>query len=175
MISIIVFLFFFICFVIILFDIWRAGITPTPTSFKVRKEIEKHLPELKIGPIYELGSGWGGLLWVLHKKYKNLRIIGVELSLIPFIVSYVIKLIQRKKNVFIYYQNFFNLSFHNSQLIICYLYPEAMIKLKEKFEKELQKNSYVITHTFAIPNWKPYKVIKCNDLYSTQIYFYKIG
>lgn len=169
------FLFFIILFAIIfniLWYSWRYGITPTPTTGKVKKEIIRHLPQLHSGKnVYELGSGWGTMAFQLAQYYPYCEIQAFEKSPIPFVFS---KLVYKKNNLHIIRKDFFSISLADASLIYCYLYPGAMEDLKEKFEKELKANTYVITHTFAIPGWQAFQVIKANDLYQTPIFFYRI-
>ena len=58
-------------------------------------------------------------------------------------------------------------------MIVCYLFPKGMEKLSKKLEKELKPGTLVISHTFALPGWKPFKTLDVDDLYYTKIYFYQ--
>ena len=71
-------------------------------------------------------------------------------------------------------RDFFSMDLADAGLVVCYLYPGAMEKLKVKFERELKPGCWVITHTFAVPGWKAEAVYPVDDLYRTQIYVYRI-
>ncbi len=58
-------------------------------------------------------------------------------------------------------------------MVVCYLYPGAMRKLKDKFEQELAPGTLVVSNTFSISGWKPINVIDTHDLYNTHIYLYE--
>lgn len=136
-----------------------------PTSPKVQKALLSSLPVHLEGTILELGSGWGTLAFALAKRYPNTQVIGYETSLIPYLFS----LLLRRQNLVFKRKDFFNEPL-NATLAVCYLYPAAMQRLKQKLEKE--GKIAIITHTFAVNGWKATKIIEVNDLYKTRIYLY---
>lgn len=150
------------------------GITPTPTSAKVTKHLIHMLPQLENVEIVELGSGWGTLAFALARNFPLCRITCYEISPIPYLVSKLIAYWYDFPNLSIKREDFFQVSLKGVSLAVCYLYPDAMVKLKQKFETELSTNAYVISHTFAVPGWVPKRFEKANDLYLTPIYLYKI-
>ena len=89
---------------LLLFFTLKNGISPMPTSLKVRKHLLSLLPELDEGTIVELGSGWGNLIFPLSKKYKKCQVVGYENSPIPYIFS---SLINHSSNLKILRQDFF--------------------------------------------------------------------
>lgn len=158
----------------ILWSTYKNGISPMPTSSKVKKDLLKLLPPSLSGPVYELGGGWGTLSFSVAKKYPSNRVIVFENSLVPFIFCKMAKLFYRTPNLQFLFRDFYSESIHDASLVICYLYPEAMQKLKLKFENELFPHTCVISHTFAIPGWVPDVIFYVNDLYQTPIYIYKM-
>lgn len=167
------FLFILALLAVILSIVWwsiKNGISPMPTSAKVKAELIKSLPECR-GTIIDLGSGWGTLLIPLSHANREAQIIGYETSPIPFAFSYLRTLLC--PNLHIYRRDFFSVSLENATMVICYLYPGAMQKLQRKFDQELKPGSWVISHTFALPDWKPVKIVQVDDLYRTKIYLYR--
>lgn len=150
------------------------GITPTPTSSKVQKKLLALLPEDFSGAIAELGSGWGTLTSALNKKFPHHPIKAYEISPLPYLFSKCLAAFYHFPHLTIYRQNFFDISFREFSLIVCYLYPDAMMRLKEKFQKELKQGTYIVTHTFAIPGWQEIDKVYVDDLYHTPIYLYRI-
>ena len=142
-----------------------------PTSSKVRKNLMSLLPKLEEGTVVELGSGWGHLIFPLSKRYKSCQIIGYENSPLPYLFS---SLINHAPNLKIVRKNFFETSLKDADLVVCYLFPKGMERLKPKFEKELKSGTKVISHTFAIPGWIPIKTVEVDDLYCSKIYLYEI-
>jgi hypothetical protein len=169
------FLFFFIGMIgmTILYS-YLYGITPTPTSTKVKNQLLSMLPAMENIEIVELGSGWGTLAFTLARRFPTCQVIGYEISPFPYLVSKMISYGIALSNLSIKRQDFFQISLNNASLIVCYLYPEAMQRLKIKFEQELAPNTYIITHTFAVPGWTPIHFKRAQDLYQTPIYLYQM-
>lgn len=153
---------------------WRYGITPTPTSPKVKNKLLKILPPEIKGSIAELGSGWGTLAFALAHHFPHNQVHAYEVSPIPFYFSKLISYLHPCSNLHFIRQDFFAASLHSASLVVCYLYPEAMSRLKTKFEKELTPGTLVLSHTFAIPGWIPIRLFKVDDLYQTPIYLYRL-
>lgn len=165
----------FLCWVLLSIVVWsyRNGITPTPTSRKAKKNLMKALPATIKGNIYELGSGWGTLALPLARSYPNCHVIAFESSPLPFFVSKLRKMFANVPNLKLLRRNFFEEDLSDASLIVCYLYPGAMRKLKEKFQKELKPGTRIVSNTFAIPGWQPEAVHEVGDLYHTKIYMYR--
>ena len=77
------------------------------------------------------------------------------------------------KDVEFHYANFMKVPLHDADLIVCYLFPGGMSKLKPKLEEELKPGTVVISNTFAIAGWTPVEVFHANDIYRSPIYVYK--
>lgn len=151
----------------------RNGISPMPTSPKVKKQLFEILPKKTEKNVLELGSGWGTLAFPLARHYPSNQVIAYENSLIPYLFCLFWHRLFPYKNLRFIYQDFHKASFENASLAICYLYPGAMNQLQLKFDNELDEGSLIATHTFAIPSWKPIQIEYVNDLYHTPIYLYK--
>ncbi len=167
-------LFFILCFGVALsIVVWsiRNGIAPMPTSPKAKLAWLKALPPQVSGSIYELGSGWGTLILPLAYRYPLATVTGFETSPAPYLFSRMA--CKGAKNVQLLRRNFFHADLSDAGLIICYLYPGAMRRLKDKFEKELKAGTWVISNTFAIPGWEPLQQIEVGDIYRTRIYVYR--
>lgn len=152
----------------------RNGISPMPTSPKAKQCLISLLPNDLDGKIYELGSGWGTLLFPLAKHYPDCPAIGIENSHLPFMASKAMLFLKRLPNVKLERKDFFTVPLNDAKLVVCYLFPGAMERLKEKFEKELAPGTWVVSNTFAVPGWTPYAAVDVCDLYRTKIYLYKI-
>ncbi len=120
--------------------------------------------------IYELGSSSAKFLRMVEKKFSDVKLIGLEYSPIPFLIS---KLFLRLKNsrVEIRFQNMFKVSLQEADLIYCYLLPGMMVKLGEKIHAECRPGTILVSYTFSVPNWRPENIIKQDG---RLIYFYKV-
>lgn len=152
----------------------KNGISPMPTSPKVKSSLLSILPEKFEGTIYELGSGWGTLIVPLAKKFPNCRIVGFETSPFPFWFSRLWLKMLGLPNVHLMRKDFFSVNLSDASLVVCYLYPGAMKRLKGKLEAELQPGTLVVSNTFAIPGWSSEKMLEADDIYRSKIYLYKM-
>ncbi len=154
----------------VVIDTIRYGISPMPSPVACKKLLKKQWPLIGKGKIYDLGSGWGGMLKLLNRAYPKHSIIGIEGALIPYLSS---RIFSRTKKVKIFKKNFHLSSFEDAALVYCYLYPGAMEKLSDQLKKELPKGGYVISAVFAMPRWEPIKVFYLNDLLKSKLYIYQ--
>lgn len=161
------------CVLSIVYRTLRNGISPMPSSRVATGEILQLAASTSPKKIYELGAGIGTLLLPLAQTNPIVTAIGYESSPIPFAISWTRIKIKGLPNAQIARQDFFEADLSDADLIVCYLYPKAMEKLRPKFERELKPGTYVISNTFSIPGWTPLKTIKTNDFYHTKIYLYK--
>jgi hypothetical protein len=157
---------------IIIYSLYN-GITPMPTSPRVRRKLLAIINERQItGKVFELGSGWGTLAIPLARMLPHCHITAYENSPIPYTFSRFTHALSQQDNLEIIRENFFRASLAEADLIVCYLYPKAMERLKIKFERELKERCLVISSTFAIPDWRAQEVIDVPDQYRTKIYVY---
>ena len=152
---------------------WWYGITPTPTSPKVKRKLLEMSPSQLDGTIVELGSGWGTLAFALARRYPACQIEAYEISPIPYLFSKIVAQIGGYSNLTIMRRDFFTISLSHANLIFCYLYPGAMTRLQTKFENELPSGSFILSHTFALPGWKPIRIDFVDYLYQTPVYLYQ--
>ncbi|WP_219723270.1 class I SAM-dependent methyltransferase [Bacillus sp. Marseille-P3661] len=163
----------------IVFSTIMNGISPMPTSRKATTKItslvKDYVNQHQSPTIYDLGSGWGTLLYSLAKRYPHATIIGIENSLIPFYISKLFVLFGiSKSNIKLIFKNFNHVNLQSADIILCYLFPLAMEKLKHKFLMELNPGTIIISHTFEIRGWTPVKIIEINDFYKSNIYVYQL-
>lgn len=167
--------FTFLAFILgsIVWSSLRYGISPMPTSSKVKECVLNSLPSEIEGNILELGAGWGTIAFPLAKRYPNNAVIAYEISWIPYLFCKARLWIDPTPNLKVIRKDFFQDSFREASLVFCYLYPGAMERLKEKFATELPPKALIVTHTFRIPGWTPIYMKSVNDLYQTCVYHYK--
>ncbi|PJE80481.1 hypothetical protein CI610_00507 [invertebrate metagenome] len=155
--------------------IWSLlmGITPTPSSQPIKKNLKKILPEHITGSIHELGCGWGHLLPLLAKTYPESIIIGYERSYFPFLISKLCTYLLKHQRLTIHQKSFYKSDYSKAGLIVCYLFPTAMKHIVKKIYPELPVGCWLITHTFRLPDISPVTTLYCHDIYHTPIYVYQ--
>ncbi len=152
----------------------RWGIGPVPTSTRVRKHLLTLLPDVFEGTIYELGAGWGALALPLAKRYPKHTVVAYEISPLPYLVLSARSKCAALPNMRVYRKNFYKAPLADAGLVVCYLYPGAMERLKTKFEQELKPGTWVLTHTFGVPGWEPLAQAVADDIYHTPVYLYRV-
>ncbi len=143
---------------------------PTPYS-----SISKVLDEVEIKrglKVVDLGSGDGRILKELSKRF-DIDTIGYEINPVLWLFSKLKNF--RNPKIKIKRADFLkeNLSF--ADVLFCYLFPDIIGVLKEKFERELKPGSILISFNFPFPSWKPYKILEplgCGV--KDPVYIYKI-
>lgn len=169
----------------IVYSTLTLGISPMPSSMKARQAMLQLSDELdhevgmetgiakRTGPILELGSGWGGLLISMAKKYPQREIVGFELSIMPWFTTLILIKALGLKNIKVCRQNFIKADIAGASVIFCYLFPAGMTALDDKLTGEDAWPEYLISNNFSLPSGKPMKVIELDDLYKSPVYLYK--
>jgi len=159
---------------LIVFSSIKIGISPTPSSFQAIKTINNITKNSENNTIIDLGSGFGFLTFYLAYKNNSKKIIGYEVSYVPYIISKLIQMVFRLKNISFRNENFLDVNFCKDTTYVCYLFPQAMKDLDNKILKENRSITLFISSTFALNTQTPTAVEKLNDLYNTPIYSYRI-
>jgi hypothetical protein len=152
----------------------RVGISPTPSSGKARDAMIELMADTGTGPVYDLGSGWGGLVIRLAKKYPERKIVGYEVSLVPWLVSVFFTKIVGLPNLKIYRRNFLRADLSGADVLVCFLHPEGMRQIAQKLAAEEGFNGFLISNYFAFPSCPPEKSLQINDFYKSPMYRYRL-
>ena len=156
-----------------------TGSPPTPTSPRVRRSmmaiLPTHLPSSTVGQIYELGSGWGGISRTLADHFNSTPVIGIEISPLPFAISWLRNFLSPKSNLKLSYGDFFDTDLSDARLIVCYLSRDALIRLAPKLERELVPEALILSNSFGIPGWRTLDKSLAPDLYRSPVYLYERG
>jgi|GEM_PF-297409 SAM-dependent methyltransferase len=143
-----------------------------PTPKRSVKRILKHTKISKGQKVYDIGAGDGRFLHFAEKLY-GAKATGFEID--PFVYG-----LARFKQIFFRWKgtiirdNFQNHSLKDADFVFCYMLPETLKKYRTKFTRELKPSCTIISYTFKIHGWKPFKTIpsdKRNRI--KRIYIYK--
>jgi len=151
-----------------------TGISPVSSTIKSRRKIIQAVAPEQEGFIYELGAGWGALVFPLARRCPKATIVAYELSPVPWLFLRLRAFLFGPSNLKIVRRNFLKEDLSKASLVICYLYPGAMTKLSSKLAMELTPNTTVISNTFEIPAWTPSFIQNLEDVMCPQIFFYKV-
>ncbi|MEK7167640.1 MAG: 50S ribosomal protein L11 methyltransferase [Patescibacteria group bacterium] len=158
LVVVVVILFFAFSTVLAMF--FTRGVPFISTSARLHGMILK-TADIKPGEtVYDLGCGKASLLIKAAKQGALGR--GYEISLWPYVWAKFNVWISRVP-VKIHLKNFFKEDLSKADVVFCYLFPEVMVKLEDKFVKEMKPGSRLVSHAFKLPNLEPAEVIRTNE------------
>jgi SAM-dependent methyltransferase len=130
-----------------------AGYQPTPPGIA-----QKMLDLGEVGPddlVVDLGAGTGALLFrAVHRR--GARGIGVEIEPIRYLFLRLRRsLSPAKERLEIRRTNLFEMPLQEATVVLAFLWPPAMAKLKGKLARELRPGARVVSYYHPIPGWTP--------------------
>lgn len=152
----------------------RVGISPMPSGKQAQDLIVKLVDPLPAGPVYELGSGWGQLAVALAKQFPDRRVVGYELSPLPWLVSLALKRFFKLENLSFVRADFLQADMADATVLVSYLHREAMEKLAVKLRHEAGNERYLVSHNFALPGVEAEQKILLSDFYRSPVYLYRV-
>lgn len=152
----------------------RLGISPMPTSGKVKREVLAMIPPELTCEIHELGAGWGTLAFAVAARCPGARVIAWEASPFPFLCCRLRALVQPRPNLVLRFADFHSADLRGAGLVLTYLWTGAMLRLGPRFEAQLPPGAAVISHTFAWRGKVPEETRTAADLYRTKVYRYRV-
>lgn len=133
------------------------GILAAPYVPSRKKDLKRifELGKVKKGDlVYDLGSGDGRIL-IYGVKHYGTKGVGIELAAFPYLWSKTKILLKGLRGqVQIRWGSFFRTDLSEADVVVTYLLPKAMQKLRPKFERELKKGAKVIALGFEIDDWQ---------------------
>lgn len=147
-----------------------------PSSSQARNAILSLMEDTdsESGPVYELGSGWGGLALKLAKKFPDRSIIAFEVSLVPWLVSVFLQKALGIGNLKIYRKSFLKADLSGAEILICYLHTQGMLQVADKLKDAEPGNRFLISSTFALPGYSVDRSVQINDFYCSPVYRYRL-
>ena len=159
--------------VLILVYTVRTGISPMPALGRARREVLAAVPADLEGTVYELGSGWGTLAVPLARRHPACRVVGFELSPLPWLVSRALAAVAGTRNLELRRADFMKAQVGNATAVVCYLWPGAMERLRPKLEAELGPGTLVVSSTFAVPGWTPERSVDAGGIPPARVHVYR--
>ncbi|GHD60651.1 hypothetical protein GCM10017083_46830 [Thalassobaculum fulvum] len=133
----------------------RTGVPPMPTGSGIRAVMLRLLPATVDGTVYDLGSGWGGLAFALARRYPSNRVVGIELSPLPWLFARAMLMLRRYPNLEFRRAELMAASLSDAGAVVCYLMPATMRRLAPKLTAELRPGTPVVAYSFAFDGWPP--------------------
>jgi hypothetical protein len=109
---------------------------------------------------YDLGSGDGRAL-VAAVKIFGAQAKGFELSIPLYIFSRIIIFLKGcAPKAQVTWKNFYNEDLSKADVVFCYLTPTALLKLEDKFHKELKKGARLVVFSTSPLTWPAAQIVR---------------
>lgn len=151
-----------------------TGISPLPSTRLGQELVIAALPDELEGTVIEAGSGWGGLARAVGRRCPRARVIGYELSPLPWLFACLLQWIRPVPNVEFRRRDLRQVSFRDARAVVCYLHLEAIRELEPRWRRELPAGALVVSNTFRIPGWQPCAVHRPPVRLDAPVYLYRI-
>ena len=148
---------FLLAFLIFLFLYWstfRTQVPFYPSNLAVWDAIAELFPKDKNIRVIDIGSGLGGLILHLSKRFPHSQFLGIEIAPLPWLVS-KLRARQVRSCARFTYGDYGNLNFAEYDLVFAYLSPVAMPALWEKARTEMRSGTTLLSYEFVIPDVEP--------------------
>ena len=149
----IVFLILLIVFVVVIGSAAWASFSAATWVPTWKKDLKRMLDLANLKPnetLCDLGCGDGRIIAYAAKNYEIAKAIGYEISLLPYIFAKLKSKFVPGNKMKVIYGSLYKADLRNIDVITCFLMPEALKKLRPKFEKELKCGARIISYTFQI-------------------------
>lgn len=128
---------------------WWSQIPYYPTPKEVYDEISILLPSDRSFVFADIGCGVGKLLKHLSLQHPQGTFIGMEISLLPFLIAKMRNV--SRPNVQISFQSFWRADLSCCDYLYAFLSPAPMAELWAKVEKEGKRGALFISNSFKAP------------------------
>lgn len=128
------------------------GVPFVPLTRAKMTFLQKHVKLNQDTRVIDLGCGDGRVLRLFERQGVQ-NLVGYEVNLSAAIQAGLQKFFHRSKAE-IHYKNFYKINLSGFNVVFCYLLPNALLPLREKFDKELRPGTKIISYDFAIENWR---------------------
>lgn len=142
-----------------------------PTSQAAYALILAELPTEKPFKMIDVGCGMGDLLQFLGAKRPNGTFIGVEVGIMPFLVSSLKAL--GRSNVKIYFRSMWRENFTEYDYVYTFLSPAAMPRVWAKVSSEMRNGTTFITNSFPVPA-QASEVLQVRDERDSALFIHRI-
>jgi SAM-dependent methyltransferase len=177
-------------FLAILIPVWlsyeyyqtKTGVAVFPTMAPMRRKIievlkkEVATSETRPFAVIDLGSGSGQLTWHLARQLPETRVVGVELSYVPWLRSVLRQRLFGPKNLRYVRADFFTQDLTQYDGVITYLIGRAMRPLSGKLRKELKPGALILASTFPLhDDWVPFETFDVRVPMKVKLFAYRQG
>jgi hypothetical protein len=161
-----------------LMNLW-IGVPSVPTPMPIVRTMIA-LAKLKgQETVLDLGAGDGRLLIEAQRQYPDLITRGWEMIPTVWAIGVLrmfVLLGRRQKKPRLILGNALQADLSHTDVLFLYLFPSVMDQLMQRFERELQPGTRIISHTFLLPGKTPVAQKKVQGYWGeTSVFVYVWG
>ncbi|NQT50233.1 hypothetical protein HQ571_06075 [Candidatus Kuenenbacteria bacterium] len=146
------------------------GVPFVPLNKKQLSLITKYVKLNPDDKLVDLGCGDGRVLRLFEKQSPAI-LDGYEVNFWATTLGWIQNLISHSKSK-IYYKNFNKIDLSKYNIVFCYLLDTYLLRLRDKFDRELKPGTIIYSYDFEIKDWRrPVEIFKENK---SRIFIYKI-
>jgi SAM-dependent methyltransferase len=129
-----------------------------PTSRAAYPLILAELPPDRPFTFIDIGCGMGDLLLFLKQHRSNGHYIGIEIGVVPYLVSKAKALLYGHGRVTVRFESVYKTDLSEFDFVYAFLSPAAMTQVWHKAYREMKADSTFITNSFEAPVAASYQV-----------------
>ena len=129
-----------------------------PTSRAAYPLILAELPPDRPFTFIDIGCGMGDLLLFLKQHRSNGHYVGIEIGMVPYLVSKAKAVLCGQGRVTVRFQSVYKTDLSHFDFAYAFLSPAAMTQVWAKAYNEMQPGSTFITNSFEVPEKASYQV-----------------
>ena len=143
----------------------KTGV-PTVTSWpSVRKKMiellrDESAARQKPLAILDLGSGTGKLDLEIGRALPDAHVTGVEISIAPYVLSHLRRLLWRVRNVTFRRLDFWGHDISGYDAVVIYMTAKIRDRMAEKLQRELKPGALILINETHLPNRTPEAVFE---------------
>lgn len=142
--------------------LWGAGYQPTP-----RRTVEAmlRLAEVREGDrLVDLGAGTGAVLF--RAADRGASVLGVEVEPVRVLILRLRRRLHpARERIVLSWGNLFDVDLRSATVVAVFLWPDAMRRLRPRFESQLAHGSRVVSHYHPLPGYAPDAVDRAQKVY----------
>lgn len=116
-------------------------------------EIKKVIKEIRIkhnSVIFSLGAGSSGFLMVLEQHYPDIELIGVEDSLLPYLI-YRAQVFLKKSRIKVIRSKYYWVDIKRADVVYCHLSLKEIREINKKLKIDTKPDALIVSNGFVIP------------------------
>lgn len=159
---------------------FRTGVPTFPSMPIAREKIIALLrADMQAQPadrpyiIYDLGSGSGQLSWHVARAIPEAKVIGIELSFVPWLRSVIWQKLSGQRNLRYLRVSFWEHDVSDASAVLTYLMEAIMPRVSAKLRRELRPETLVVSNKFVLPGWPLIEELPLQSAFTKRLWVYR--